>query len=119
MDTLSHEKETPRLLWGLLLAWVPLLFFVLPVFTVFRGVSEQKATGVGAIAGGFSEALVSFGFVTMVVFELAAIVFLARALSRSHPARTLLSLLSIGCSGLMIAVLTLFLVLFFVRLPHG
>lgn len=119
MDTLPDEKETPRLLWGLLLAWVPLLFFVLPVFTVFRGFSAQKATGVGAIAGGLSGALVSFGFVTMVVFELGAIVLLARALSRSHPVRTLLSLLSICCSGLMIAVLTLFLVVFFVRLPQG
>ena len=119
MHTLSDEKETPRFLWGLLLAWVPLLFFVLPSFTVFRGVSQQKATGVGAIAGGLSEAFVSFGFVTMVVFELAAIVLLVRALKRSHPLRTFFSVLSIGCSGLMIALLTLFLALFFVRLPHG
>jgi len=55
----------------------------------------------------------------MVVFELAATVLLLRTLKRSHPLRALFSLLSIGFSGVVIALLTAFLWLFFSHTPHG
>jgi hypothetical protein len=105
-------------LWGVLLAWIPFFFFMLPaVFNGFREISTQKATGLGAVAAGFTEAFATFGFAASVALPVAAIVLLLRALSKEHPTRTFFAILSICCSALTLSILALCLWFFF-RLPH-
>jgi predicted metal-binding membrane protein len=106
-----------RFLWGVLLAWTPFFVAVLPtiigIFNAFREISTQKATGLGAVAGGLTEAFATFGLFATVVFEVTALVLLVRAFSKGHPMRTFFSVLSICCSGLMLTILGLFLWLSF------
>ena len=54
---------------------------------------------VGAVAGGPTEAIATFGLVAIVGSQIAAIVMLLRILSRSHPIRTIVAIISICCSG--------------------
>ena len=59
----TDDVKGKRFLWGVLLAWIPFFFFVLPAFfNAFREISTPKATGLGAVAGGFTEAFATFGF---------------------------------------------------------
>jgi hypothetical protein len=103
-----------RFLWGVLLAWTPFFFSVFPgLLNAFREISTQKATGLGADAGGLTEAFATFGLFATVVFEVTALVLLVRAFSKGHPMRTFFSVLSICCSGLMLTILGLFLWLSF------
>jgi len=123
MDNQIDAAKTRRFLWGTLLAWIPFLFFMFPtmigLFSAFRGASSGKSTGVAAVAGGFGELLSVFGLAAALVFEIVAIVLLVRAFSKEHPIRSLLSVFSVCCSGLMITILGLFLWLLFFRLPHS
>ena len=116
------DAKRKRFLWGALLAWIPLLFFMLPViagiFDAFRDISQHKATGIAAVAGGFAELLLIFGLAVALAFEITAIVLLLRAFSKQHPMRAMVSILSILCSGFMITILGLFLWFFF-KLPHS
>ncbi len=122
MESVLEEKADKRFLWGILLAWIPIIVFLSPtvfaLWTVFRGISEQKATGIVAVAGGFTEALLTFGFLALLLFEVAAIVLLLRSISKAHPMRALFSVVSACCGGFMITMLAIFAWLFFVRLPH-
>jgi hypothetical protein len=87
--------------WGALLAWIPLGVVFLPSLAeMSKGMSENKATGLGAIAGGFAEGLTMFGLLALVVSEVAGIGLLWRSMSREHGARSVGAGLSIGCAGL-------------------
>ena len=56
------DQDQKRFAWGVGLAWLPVLLGVVPALVnAFRGVSQEKATGLAAIAGGFAEALAIFG----------------------------------------------------------
>jgi len=67
--------------WGVLLAWVPLAVVVVPgILNSFRGITEQKATGLGAIAGGVMEMIVTWGILSFIAVEVASLVFTVRAL---------------------------------------
>ena len=96
----------------MLLAWIPLLFFVIPaaigIISAFVSMGNQRATGLSAVAGGFAEVLATFGLVVVMGSEVAAIVMLLRSLSRSRPLRTVLSIVSICCSGLLLSLVGLF-----------
>ncbi len=110
MDTQADAIKRKRFLWGVLLAWVPFLFLMFPTaVTFFSSLSSQKATGLGAVAGGLSESLVTFGLAVTLVFEVCAIVLLLRAFSKGHPLRALFSVLSICCSGIVLFGFGLFL----------
>jgi hypothetical protein len=100
----TDDVKEKRILWGVLLAWVPFFFFVSPA--IFE-ISTQKATGLGAVTGGLTFS--TFGLAAGVAFEVTAIVLLLRAFSRGHPTRTFLSVISISCSGLTLAILGLYL----------
>jgi hypothetical protein len=123
MDGQTADTKKKRFLWGALLAWIPLLFFLLPTIvamvSAFSRISGANATGLTAIAGGFAELLSTFGLAAAFVVEIAAVVLLLRTFSKEHPMRSLVSVLSICCSGLMITVLALFSWLFFFRMPHS
>ena len=108
MDHNTEIVDRNKFRWGLLLAWIPLLFFIVPTAIGFVNavvsVGNQRATGLGAVAGGFAEVLVTFGLVVVVGSEVAAIVMLLRALSRSHPLRTVIAIISVCCSGLLLGL---------------
>ena len=115
MTTASNAEITTakRLRAGLLLVWIPLLFFIVPtaigIIRAFAEIATQKQTGLGAVAGGFTEMVVTFGLVAIIGSQIAAIVMLLRTLSRSHPIRTIVAIISICCSGLLLLALGLFL----------
>lgn len=102
---MADSNSRTRFIKGALLAWIPALFVLIATFiTAFRGLSTQKATGLGAVAGGFAEGLVVFGLTVMVAAEIVAIILLSRTLSRNHALRTVFSLLSICASVLLLAI---------------
>jgi hypothetical protein len=102
------ELKKKRFLWGMLLAWAPLIPTLIGLGNVFRGISEQKATGLGAVAGGLSELFVLYGMVAILVGQVAAVVLLFRSFSPGHWGRRFLSLLAICFSGLMLLLVGLF-----------
>ena len=64
----SLESTRTRFVTGAMLAWIPfLLFFVLAILNAFRSIGENKATGLGAVAGGLTEGLVIFGFAALAI----------------------------------------------------
>lgn len=88
---------------GLVFAWIPLLLFMVPAaMEMFRGVSGQKATGLGAVAGGLTNGLVIFGIVAIVACEVYGVVLLARSFSRDHVATSFLALISIVFAALVL-----------------
>jgi hypothetical protein len=101
------EQEKKRFAWGVGLAWVPVLLLGPGLFNVLRRVSMEKATGVAAIAGGFAEALATFGLVAFVVCQVAAIVLLARGMRREDWGRSMVAVVSIVSSVGILALTTL------------
>jgi hypothetical protein len=93
-----------RFLWGVFLAWAPWIPTLIGLRNVFRGIFEQKATGLGAVAGGLSELFVMWGLGSMIISQVAALVWLCRAFSREHWVRNVVSALSICLSGLMLVI---------------
>jgi hypothetical protein len=117
-DGSSPDRKKKWFLWGIALT----LILTIPVFiglhNAFRGFSEQKATGLGAVAGGLAECYVTLGFFLAFILPVAAIVLLVRSFSAGHWIRTLCSVLCIGWSALMLALAGLFVWLSFIYLPH-
>jgi Ca2+/H+ antiporter len=113
MESNGETATAKRLRLGLLLAWIPLMLFVVPtaigISNALAQIATQKQTGLGAVAGGFNEMVMTFGLVVIVGSQVAAIVMLLRTLSRSHPIRTTVAIFSICCSGLLLFMLGLFL----------
>ncbi|MDT8067211.1 MAG: hypothetical protein ROO76_03500 [Terriglobia bacterium] len=98
-----------KFLVGILLAWVPIVVIIVPVFfEVFRGITDQKATGLGAVAGGFSEAFVTFGVVTFVAAQVLAIILLIRSVGIGKTVQSVFAILSIGICATMLAATGLF-----------
>lgn len=99
MNGAPEDAKSRRFWWGLLLVWGPFVLVTLPgFFNAFRGVSEQKAIGMGAVAGIMAEEYATFGLIVGLIFQVCAIVLLLRTFSKEHLARGLLSIISIGCS---------------------
>ncbi len=107
---LAHS-DNQRFRWGLVLAWIPLAFVFVGLANAFRGVLTSKATGLGAVAGGLAEVMVSFGFVSLLVTQVSALVLLSRGFSREHIFRNLLAVVTMGLSLLALAVMGLFVCL--------
>jgi len=113
MEENVEVAQKKRFRYGLVLAWVPLTFFIVPtaigIIRALAQVSNEKATGLAAVAGGFAEVAATFGLVVIVASEVVAIAMLVRTFSRSHMTRNLIAIFSVGCSGLLLLVLGLFL----------
>ena len=60
-------------------AWAVSLPLVLGMLNSIRGISEQKATGLGAVAGGLAEACAIFGVILGFVLPVGAIASLLRS----------------------------------------
>ena len=112
------ELKKKWFLWGVALAWAPWIPTLIGLFYALIGVWAQKATGVGALAGGLAELFVVWGIVAILVSQVAAIILLFRAFSPGHWMRSLLSVLSICLSGLMLLLVGLFLWFAWFRSHH-
>ena len=119
MDIQTDEIKRKRFLWGVCLAWTPFLFLIIhTAIDAFNGIAREKATGLAAVAGGLGEYFSTFGLAAVLAFEVAAIILLLRAFSGAHPMRALFSVISICCSGFMLAILGLFLWVVFFLFHH-
>jgi hypothetical protein len=103
------ELKRRRFLLGVGLAWTPWISTLVGIGYTFRGIWEQKATGLGAVAGGLSETFVLYGIGAILLVQIAAIVLLFRAFSPGHWARSLFCVVSICMSGLMLLLVGFFL----------
>ena len=102
------DQEKRWFAWGIGLAWAPIVLGFGPaLFTAFRGISQEKATGLAAVAGGFAEALATFGLVAFVVCQVTAIVLLARGVRREAWGRSMVAVVSIVCSTGILALTVL------------
>ena len=118
MDVETDPTKKKRFFWGVLLAWVPFVFLTFPTGVMFiSSLSREKASGLGAVAGGLSESLTTFGIAVTLASELIALVLLFRAFSKGHPLRSFLSVLSICCSALVLLGFGLFAWVF-LRFAH-
>lgn len=99
---MADVKRT-RFLYGLLFAWVPCIPLVTSLVSDIVA-SRSKATGLGAVAGGLSEALLLLIPLTAIV----AIYLLARSFARRHVLRNFVSFVSIFWSSLVLCLLALF-----------
>ena len=79
-DALSNK----HFLWGLLLAWAPWVPTTIGLGYFFIGLNHSKATGLAVLVGGMVELLVWWGIATMIISQIAAIVWLFRSFSNAH-----------------------------------
>jgi hypothetical protein len=104
-----NERPIVRFWWGVLLAWAPLVPTLIGFGYALRGISSTKATGLAALAGGVAEMLVLWGFATMLISQIVAIVWLWRRFSRNNIFRNLVGAASLCMSGLTFLLLAFFL----------
>ena len=118
-DAFGHDRKRNWFLWGMVLTSTLSIPLILGTFHSFRGISEQKATGLGAVAGGIAEAYMTFALILAFALPIAAIVLLVKSFSGGHRMRALFSLLCILWNALMLALAGLFVWLSFIYLPHA
>jgi hypothetical protein len=109
----SDERRRKYFIWGTVLTWTLSAPLIIGILHAFRGISEEKATGLGAIAGGLAGSYATFGLVLAFVLPVGAIVMLVKSFSVGHRMRTVFSLLYICWSALTLALAGLFLWLSF------
>jgi hypothetical protein len=114
---MDNDPKRKWFLWGMVLAWTASIPIIIGLLDSFRGVSEQKATGLGAVAG-LADVYLTFGLILTFVFLVGAIVLLGRSFSRGHRTRAILSVLSMGWSALMLFVFSLLMWLLLAPLTH-
>jgi hypothetical protein len=83
-DSSSHDSKGKWYVWGTILTWTLSIPVIIAIFNSLREISEQKATGVGAVAGGLAEGYVTFSLILAFVLPVGAIVLLVRSLSGTH-----------------------------------
>ena len=106
---MEDALKKKHFLWGVLLGISPWIPTVIGLGSAFVGVSNSKATGLAAVAGGMVELLVWWGIATMLVFQIAAIIFLLRSFSSAHILRSLTAAVFVLASGLMLLLVCAFL----------
>ena len=72
----GHKKKL--FLWGTVFTWTLSIPLIIGVSNGFKGISEQKATGLGAVLGALAEAYATFGLILAFVLPVVAIVLLVR-----------------------------------------
>jgi len=114
----SDDRKRKFFLWGTVLTWTLSIPLIIGVVNAFKGISEEKATGLGAVAGGFAEAYVTLGVIFGFVLPVGAIVLLVKSFGRGHRMRAIFSLLYIGWSVLTLVLGGLFVWVSLIYLPH-
>lgn len=115
---MDDESARKRFLWGAVLTWTPWVPTLIGLSFVFRGMADSKATGLAVVAGGLAEGFVLWGVGAMIIGQVIAIVLLIRAFSPAHVMRSLFSVISIGLSVLMLALVGLFLWAYWYPIHH-
>jgi hypothetical protein len=114
----DDDRKRNRFLWGIALAWLPFLpLAVALVKEVLRGISQQKATGIGAVSGGAVLVGVWYFWILAPLSVIAAFMFLVRSFSKAHPVRNLVATVSLCWALLMAGVLGILGWLIFVHRP--
>jgi hypothetical protein len=103
-DGSSHNGPQKWLLWGGVLAGVSSIPFFIVFFSFVRTLSPAKATGLAAVAGGWTEAYATFGLILTIVLPVVAIVLLSRSFSKGNLTHQVLPLLFILWSGFILLV---------------
>jgi uncharacterized membrane protein YhaH (DUF805 family) len=114
----DDDRKRKRFFWGLALAWLPFIPVLVGLANALRGMSQQKATGIGAVAGGIAEMGVLYVLTLAPILTISAMVLLLRSLSKAHPLRNILAVISVCWGALMISVLALFFWLVYVKFPQ-
>jgi hypothetical protein len=117
MDEITHERKKKQFVWGTVVTCGLSIPIIVGMFSAFRGICTEKATGLAAVAGGLVEAYVTFAVVLAFLLPVTAIFLLSRSFAKGHGARTLFSLLCICWNALMFALAGLFLWLYSFYLP--
>jgi hypothetical protein len=91
-----------RLLWGMVLACIPSVAFLVEILNMLRALSEPKGAGLGAVAGGPAEAFTIVGMLSAVVLPIVAIVMLTTSFSKLRPLQKFVCALSIAWCSLML-----------------
>lgn len=106
MHVQTETGTRARFVKGALLAWVPIVLFLTPVIvSIVRTISTTKATGLGAVSGGLSEALVIVGIFAMIATQVSAMLLLFRSFESGHTMRGVLAVLTISASVLTLALM--------------
>ena len=112
----SEEWKRRRFRWGMLLAVLTFLpTFVFWFVNAYQSISAAKTTGLGAVAGGFSESATMFGMVALVASAVIGITLLVRGMSPGNTQRNAISIVGIVWFGFLLVttvggvVLSLFL----------
>jgi hypothetical protein len=103
-----NDPAKRRSVVGMFLAWAPLVPMVIGLGYAFRGISNTKATGLSAVAGGIGESLVLWGLVSMIACQVVAVVWLVRSISRAHFMRSLVSVASVCASAVILLLSGIF-----------
>jgi hypothetical protein len=81
IESSSQSGPQKWFLWGMVLDGISSLPFVILFLNAFRGISQDKAIGLGAVAGGLAEVYMTFGLVLTFLLPVAAIALLGRSFS--------------------------------------
>lgn len=119
VDTCDTAGRRKWFLWGMILSWISCIPVIVGALNAFRGITEQKATGLGAVAGALAEAYATLGLLLALVLPVGAIVLLAKSISRGHRIRTVISLLHICGSAVTFIFAGLAVWVLFIYLPHA
>jgi hypothetical protein len=114
----DDDRKRNRFFWGIALAWLPFIPVLVGLANALRGMSQQKATGIGAVGGGIAEMGVLYVLTLAPILTISAMVLLLRSLSKAHPLRNIFAVISVCWGALMISVLALFFWLVYVKLPQ-
>lgn len=115
---MEHDQSQKRFLWGVALAWVPMIPMIIGFSSAFIGINNSKATGLAAVTGGLAETYFTIGLAATLICEVWAMTLLFRSFSRGHGPRSAFSVLSLCVSGLTLVLFCLSLSLFWFQIHH-
>jgi hypothetical protein len=113
------DVKKKRFLYGALLVWAPLVPVIIGLAPAFRGIGNEKATGLSVIAAGFAEAFVLIGLLSTIAFEVGAITLLVRGFEQGHWKRALFSSISIFVGTIMLLFVALSVFLMWLRAHYS